>query len=111
MRTVTYEAFNTDEIEKMIKRQESFELIGLGGKMGNAVTRLERMIEINNMRCRIYTRGRIVAAGATLFGGITGLAGIASAIGIAAHNLATFDPDYEIAKNLVDNKILVKYCK
>jgi hypothetical protein len=68
-------------------------------------------IEPAGLKCRVYTKGRIAAAGASLLGGITGAAGIASAISIAAHNLATYNPDYEIVKHLVDNTLSVFYKK
>lgn len=37
--------------------------------------------------------------------------GVGAAIGIAAHNLATYDPDYEIGKNKVADTVTVKYMK
>ncbi|MBF4103001.1 hypothetical protein INT80_12615 [Gallibacterium anatis] len=49
--------------------------------------------------------------GASALSGIGGLFGIASAVGIAAHNLATYNPDFEIGKNLVDKKINIVYKK
>jgi hypothetical protein len=107
MERITY-----DELEKvkdLVDDRVSFEVTGLNNRMKEAVLEVERIIENKGLRCRIYTRGRIAAAGGSFFGGITGLAGIASAAGIAAHNLATFNPDYEIAKHLVDNKLTVTY--
>ncbi len=90
---------------------ESFEITGLSGRMGSAVSKIENIIENQSLSCRVYTYGRVASAGATLVGGITGLAGLASVVGMAAHNIATYNPDYEIAKHLVDNKLSVKYQK
>ena len=72
---------------------------------------LENTIESENLSCGIYTYGRAASVGATLIGGVARVAGLVSAIGISAHNIATFNPDYEIAKHLVDNKLTVSYKK
>lgn len=58
------------------------------------------------MKCRVYSENRAAVAGAAVFTGV-GLAGIAA---IAAHNLATYDPDYEIGKNKLSNTVSVS-CK
>jgi hypothetical protein len=104
-----------EEIEisavSLIKNRESFTIIGLSGKMSDAVEKVESLIEREGLSCRIFTSGRIAAAGGSFFGGITGIAGIASAIGIAAHNVATYDPDYEVAKHIIDNKLTISYEK
>jgi len=70
---------------------------------------LERMIEAVSLRCRIYTRGRVASAGASFFGGITGVVGVASVVSLAAHNLFTYNPDYELGKNYIDHTISVTY--
>lgn len=111
MKKITYEELNTEALTSLLRSKESFEVVGLSGRMGSAVTTLENKIESAGMKCRIYTFGRIAAAGGSFFGGITGVVGLASAVGIAAHNLATFNPDYEIAKYPIDNRIVAKYKK
>ncbi len=111
MQNIQYEDLGTDVLITLIRNKESFEVVGLSGRMGSAVTTVENKIESNGMKCRIYTFGRIAAAGGSFFGGITGVIGLASAAGIAVHNLATFSPDYEIAKYPIDNRIVVKYKK
>ncbi len=110
MENVKYEEIKTKGLE-LVNERKSFTVTGLSGRMGSAVTGVENLIESEGLSCRVYTVGRSVAAGGSLFGGITGLAGIASAIGIAAHNLATFNPDYEIGKHKIDNKLTVTYKK
>jgi hypothetical protein len=94
-------------VTALIRSKESFEVAGLSGRLSSAVTTVENKIESNGMTCRIYTFGRVAAVGGSFFGVI----GLASAAGIAAHNLATFNPDYEIAKYPIDNHIVVKYKK
>ncbi|MFM5532908.1 hypothetical protein ACET64_04230 [Aeromonas veronii] len=111
MERLTYEDLGTDKLATLIRARKSFEVVGLSGRMSAAVTKLENTIEPAGLTCRVYTKGRIAAAGASIFGGITGLAGIASAVTIAAHNLATYNPDYEIVKHLVDNSLSVLYKK
>lgn len=43
----------------------------------------------------VYTAGRIAALGV---GAITIVGGVAAGLTIAAHNIATYNPDYETAK-------------
>ncbi|MGY3932861.1 Uncharacterised protein [Aeromonas encheleia] len=111
MEILQYDEFRTDKLATLIDTRSSFELVGVSGKMGSTVRILEKTIESAGLKCRIYTRGRIAATGATFVGGATGVAGLFSAIGIAAHNLATYNPDYEIVKHMVDNSISVLYKK
>lgn len=106
---ISFNDIGNNKLEDLIKKKISFEVVGVSGKMSDAVKTVENAIESLGLTCRIYTKGRIAAAGATLFGGITGVLGAASTIGIAAHNLATYNPDYEIVKHMVDNKLSVVY--
>ncbi|MDQ7073654.1 MAG: hypothetical protein Q9O24_00450 [Gammaproteobacteria bacterium] len=108
---INYDDLEDKQLAELIKGEKTFELIGLSGRISDAVLVVETAIEIQGFSCRIYTYGRVAASGGTLFGGITGVLGLASVVGIAAHNLATLNPDYEISKHLVDNSILIKYCK
>jgi hypothetical protein len=111
MKKLKYEEFEAGQTVALIENKESFEVLGLTGKMISTVKSIENQIETAGLKCRIYTYGRIAAAGGSVFGGITGVAGLASAAGIAAHNLLTYNPDYEISKHHVDNKIIVTYKK
>lgn len=111
MMSVAYEELDSEKVKNLISDNESFEVVGLSGRMGSAVSKVENLIETQGLSCRIYTYGRVAAAGGSFFGGVTGVVGIASAIGMAAHNLATYNPDYEVAKHVIDNKLSVKYKK
>ncbi len=114
MTIVAYEELDSPNIKDMIKEHKSFEIrgfSGVSGGMDKAVSKIENIIECQGLSCRIYTYGRVAAVGATFVGGITGLAGLASAVSMAAHNIVTYDPDYEIAKHLIDNKLSVQYKK
>lgn len=106
---VSFTDLKKEQLEKLIRQKKSFEVVGATGNILEAVKVVETAIESQGLSCRIYTKGRIASAGATVFGGVTSVLGIASAVGIAAHNLATYDPDYEILKHLVDNKLSVVY--
>ena len=111
MESVTYEDLNSERVRALINQRKSFEVLGLSGRMDSAVSKVETLIESDGLSCRVYIYGRVAAAGATVFGGVTGVLGIASAVGMAAHNLATYNPDYEVAKHKIDNKLSVKYKK
>ncbi|HAT41062.1 MAG TPA: hypothetical protein DCS87_04960 [Rheinheimera sp.] len=111
MEAIRYEDLSGYKLKSLIAQRQSFEVLGLSGRMDSAVTSVEREIESVGLTCRVYLYGRVAAAGASVFGGVTGLLGLASAVGMAAHNLATFDPDYEIAKHKVDNKLTVTFKK
>ncbi|ABM20444.1 conserved hypothetical protein [Marinobacter nauticus VT8] len=111
MERVSFDDSMVAATNELIKKKESFEVTGCGGRLTEAATKVEQLIESQGLRCRIYTYGRVAAAGASFFGGITGVLGVASAVGMAAHNVATFNPDYEIAKHPIDNKLTVKYKK
>ena len=105
MEKITFEDIESEISKNLITSRESFEILALSGRMDIAVKQIERTIESLGFTCRIYTKGRVAAAGASLFGGVTGVVGIASAIGMAAHNLATYDPDFEVIKHRIDNKL------
>lgn len=95
------------KIADLIQQKESFVAIGLGGQLFEASAYIEKEIESAGLSCRIYTRNRSVAAGSMVWTG----AGLLSLVGIAAHTLLTINPDYEIGRASVDNKIYVDYKK
>jgi hypothetical protein len=80
--------------------------------MGEAVEMLEKLIESKGLSCRIYTKGRAATvAAAAIPVSPTVIGGWASALAIGVHNLATWNPDYEIAKNLATGTLTVTYKK
>ncbi len=109
------EVLNVDNMEQeakqLISARKSFKVCGVAA-MAHVVTVLERMIESQNLSCRVYTakRGAALATG-LIPTGLTQLTALGTAIGIAAHNIATWNPDYEIAKHLIDNSVEVIYKK
>jgi len=93
---------------QLIEDKADFEVYGLKGKMSEAVDFLEKAIEGKQLTCRIYTIGRSASVAAAI---ISAPLAVASAVAIGAHNLATYDPDYEIGKQVVNNKLEVAYKK
>lgn len=98
-------------LDDLISARDSFIITGVPN-FSLLIAQLERSIEEKGMKCRVYTENRSLAiAAAAIPTGITQLAGVASAVGIGIHNLFTFNPDYEIAKNISSSKITVTYKK
>ncbi|AUZ05536.2 MULTISPECIES: hypothetical protein [Vitreoscilla] len=95
------------QLTDLIAQKRSFVVTSLSGDMLDTSKLLESAIEAQGLRCRVYTRNRIAAAGASILVG----AGALSFAGIAAHNLLTLNPDYEIGRDIVNNKIYVDYKK
>lgn len=71
-------------------------------------TEVERIVEGQGMSCRIYSRNRAAVVAASTFVTVIVWANLAA---VAAHNRATWNPDYEIGKDLVDNKLYETYKK
>lgn len=108
MESVNYRYFDESLLNRFINDRKSFEILGVGGSFKECILLIEQSIESKGLTCRVYTENRSAAIGAGLFA--VG-AGVFAAVGIAAHNLATYDPDYEIGKNLINNKVTVKFKK
>lgn len=106
-----YGDINTQRLEMLIAQKRNMELYGIDN-MDIAVSRIEQIIEKQGFSCRIKTANRAAGiAVAAIPNPITAVIGIGTAIGIAAHNIATFNPDFEIIKNYVNNKITLHYKK
>ena len=99
-------------VSKLIDQKSSFVLEGIDRlNMGEAVSALEKIIESKGLKCRVYTKGRSATFVGAVIPGPTVLVGWASAIGVGIHNVATWNPDYEIAKNLATGTLTVSYKK
>lgn len=91
----------------LLERRASFKLIAVSDH-SQMIRRLEEQVEKRGLTCRIYTENRgYIAGGAAVLTGV----GLAAVAAIAAHNLATWNPDYEIVRDIVDNKISVIFKK
>ena len=106
-----------DRIRELIAAKESFVLEGIERlNMGEAVEATEKAIESAGYRCRIYSKGRIASIGLYAAAGFefppaVPIIGFAAGLAIGAHNLATFNPDYEIAKNIATGTLTVTWKK
>ena len=95
-------------LDNLTSARDSFVITGVPD-FSILIAQIERAIEEKGMKCRVYTENRSLAiAAAAIPTGITQLAGAASALGIGIHNLVTFNPDYEIARNITASKITIK---
>ncbi|WP_105462619.1 hypothetical protein [Escherichia coli] len=78
--------------------------------VSETVRRVENEIERVKLSCRVYTEYRSTALAGSLWSP-TIILGVASAVAIGVHNLSTWNPDYEIGKNYIKRRLLVKYKK
>ncbi|VVD62022.1 hypothetical protein PEP31012_00151 [Pandoraea eparura] len=111
--SVDIQKFAADELggerlNQLIGARASFQVVGVAD-IGKVVEVIEGRIEKSDLECRVYTEYRSASL-ATIFSPAA-IFGVGAAIGIAAHNLATYDPDYEIGKNKVTGTVTVKYMK
>lgn len=96
---------------ELIEKDQSFEITELNAEcsMTKMIERLEKIMKTRHKTCRIYTAGRWAAvAAAAIPIGVTQVTGAAAALGIGLHNFATYNPDYEIAKHLIDSKLSIE---
>lgn len=110
-RKIVYDEISNSLLDNMIQNRQSFEVVAVGGNMMKVVQMIEHAIERKGLRCRVYTVGRVAACGLSVWGGVTGAVSVVSMTAIAMHNLSTFNPDYEIGRDLVDNQLVVDFKK
>lgn len=110
------EKFKSDELSsekltELISQKRSFQVVAVVN-LSSVVNEVEGAIEKNNLTCRVYTEYRSASlASALIPTGITQAFAFYSAMAIAVHNIATFNPDYEIAKNKLAGTVTVLYKK
>lgn len=104
---------SNEKINDLITRRVSFVLENIDRlNLGEAVEMVEKLVEAKGLSCRVYTKGRAATvAAAAIPVSPTVIGGWASALAIGVHNLATWNPDYEIAKNLATGTLTVTYKK
>ena len=97
-----------DKISKAIADRKTFKVLCGSSSQKSAVGWLEREIEKQGLKCRVYTSKRAGLMAASLIPtGVTQVAGLVSGIAIGVHNLATYNPDYEIVKDTIGSDISV----
>lgn len=95
--------------QNLINQRASFEIYQVSlTDMISICAELEEYIEKQNLKCRIYTEKRMTSLLSSV---LNKRYGILSAAFILAHNLLTWSPDYEISRDLANNRINVKYKK
>jgi len=105
----TSDDLSTEKLDELIKNRKSFQVVAVKD-IGYMVNKLEGAIEKKDLKCRVYSEFRTAAiAGIAIPTPVTIFGGIAAAAGAAVHNIATFNPDYEIGKNYVKKSISVIY--
>ncbi|MCL2658223.1 MAG: hypothetical protein FWD62_12585 [Betaproteobacteria bacterium] len=105
----TADELTIERLDTLARNHEAFQVVAVSN-VGAVVEKIEGRLEKQGLKCRVYTEYRSGSLVATCFGP-TAPVGWAVAIGIGVHNLATFNPDYEIGKNKLAGTITVKYMK
>lgn len=101
---------SNSKISDMVKKRGDFVIEGITVmNYKETLKTVEKIIEDQGMKCRVYTKGRAAGMIGAVIPGPTLLVGWATGIGIGVHNLATFNPDYEIAKNPATGTLSVNY--
>ena len=109
----TSDELTVEKLDELVKAKKSFWVVAVKD-MSYTVNKIEGSIEKQGMSCRVYTEDR-----SSLMAGFvpsplfvaTSVVAAATAVGTAVHNLATYDPDYEIGKNPIKSKITVTFKK
>lgn len=104
----TADELTSEKLDNLISLNKSFQVVSVSD-ISSVVSKIEARIEKRNLKCRVFTEYRSASLGA-IFTPV-GILGIVPALGIAAHNLVTFNPDYEIGKNKMACTVTVKYVK
>lgn len=93
-------------LPSLIDSRRTFVINEVDDKLNETAKRVEEEIEAHGMTCRVYTRNRGYAILAAGFVPYVGWAALGS---LVAHRLTTFNPDFEVGKDLKDKKIYVNY--
>jgi len=113
MSQVDIENFTSDELSKekldqLINEKKSFKVIAVKD-ISFIVNKLEGAIEKKKLSCRVYTEYRTAPIAAGMFTPFTIVESAIAAAAVAAHNIATYNPDYEIGKNKLKSHVSVIY--
>ena len=89
--------------------QRTFEICGISVSDILKVSEiLEKAIKHRYLKCRIYTKNRLVTGMIELLNSAYGIFSLAA---ITAHNIVSYDSDYAIARDIANNRIEVIYKK
>ena len=103
------ESLADGDIKDLISQHKSFVIENIARRnMPEVVQAVEKVIDSEGLKCRVYTKGRVAAIAAEL---VVPVVGWAAAVAMGAHNIATWNPDYELAKNLLTGSLTINYKK
>jgi hypothetical protein len=106
-------------VEDLVRSRATFEVIGLRGNFKAGIKMVETKIESLGMKCRVKSDTKSALAQGGALGAVlavmsapvtiaVGVIGTAASVG---HSLSTYDPDYEILKDYINKKLIVRYKK
>ncbi|KPY98946.1 hypothetical protein [Pseudomonas syringae] len=106
-------------VEGLVRSQATFEVIGLRGNFKAGIKMVETKIESLGMKCRVKSDTKSALAQGGAFGAVLGIlsapvtiaAGVIGTAACVGHALSTYDPDYEILKDYINKKLIVRYKK
>ncbi|MFU6378997.1 hypothetical protein ACM792_27785 [Metapseudomonas otitidis] len=109
---------NEAMIERLLKSRKSFEVVGLRGNFMAGIKLVETKIEALGMKCRVKSDTKSALAQGGAIGALASLAAAPITLTVlsltaaanAGHTLMTRNPDYEIRKDYVHQKLTV-ICK
>ncbi|HBP6267133.1 TPA: hypothetical protein NIE10_004042 [Pseudomonas aeruginosa] len=110
---------NEAQIESLVQKRASFEINGLRGNFMAGIKLVETTIERTGMKCRVKSDTKSALAQGGALGALASLASApvtltvlgVTAAASAGHNLLTRNPDYEILKDYVNQRLKVIYKK
>jgi hypothetical protein len=109
MKEIEYSTLSNEQLSELIQSKTSFKLLGCRSEMIEVADRVEKAIEGKSLSCRVVTLGRSTAAVGVLFAGF--VPGVVSLASIVAHNVSTYNPDYIVGRNLLNQSVEVEYQK
>ncbi|QOH71674.1 hypothetical protein IGB31_04495 [Pseudomonas putida] len=110
---------NEAQIDSLVRSRASFEINGLRGNFMAGIKLVETKIESAGMTCRVKSDLKSSVVHGGILGGVLGVVSAPATLAVGAitvaagvgHTLATYNPDYEILKDYVNQRLRVIYKK
>ncbi|HGO5853261.1 hypothetical protein [Mannheimia indoligenes] len=98
-----------EKLGELIERKASFDIVDVGFKEFLIVSSdIEKYLESKYLKCRVLTKNRVASALSGVFNKNYGIFSLAA---IVAHNIFTWNPDYEIIRDIANHRVEVVYKK
>lgn len=98
-----------EKLNELIERKASFDVVDVGfGELFTVSRYIEKHLETKYLKCRVLTKNRIASALSVVFNKNYGVFSLAA---IAVHNIFTWNPDYEIIRDMANHRVEVVYKK